>query len=523
MPTASVAPPVAPLWPKEVCRRLRSLLKTGPFHRLRQGEGRHACLRPHDDTTSLCMQALDALVAALGISQGVSREDLHAALAPLQTAADLQAGSPPDPERHGEVAELIIGLLLNDGARRQAYREDYLDFSCSPPTPRALHFRLATEQETPDGRIVIHVEPDGVNLFLRSLDIELEDAQAATEAALRAQLQRGRFDLALQSAREAHIRSVQYDDKIRALLRKTQRDVGNVDWRREVPRLLKEALAHLESRLRTEGEIQKEIHACLIGLGEDGAGPEEEEGEGEEGEAQTGLEALRQIHEMIDRCCQRHLRLHRPLLSAHQVFLDEQARQRFAPLPLRRLCAPERELLKPLLLAQRKEAAACADAFAAAATPPRPPLLLDLGRLWDTLLQKRRQAPQRGAQVLSPDDLTPLHQEPPLFDDEVRAAVDACLLSLPGPTRLSDLLPACPDGPSARLLTLRCLHHFAPDTRALPLQVEKAGEDLRLPGGGFCGDDLIIRLLIRRAPAVARHEPPPDPRRDPKKDAAHAG
>jgi tetratricopeptide (TPR) repeat protein len=508
---AQADPPAPPLWPQEVCRRLRSLLKTGPFHRLRQGEGRHACLRPHDDTTALCMQALDALVAALGISQGVSREDLHAALSPLQTAADLQADVPPDPARHHEVAELILGLLLNDGARRQAYREEYLDFSCSPPTPRALHFRLATEQETPDGRIVIHVEPDGVNLFLRSLDIELEDAQAATEAALRAQLQRGRFDLALQSAREAHIRSVQYDEKIRALLRKTQRDVGNVDWRREVPRLLKEALAHLETRLRTEGEIQKEIHACLLGLGEDDASPA-----GGPGEDLSALEALQKVRDMIERCCQRHLRLHRPLLSAHQVFLDEQARQRFAPLPLRRLCAPERELLKPLLLQQRQDAAACTDAFAAAATPPRPPLLLDLGRLWDTLLQKRRQAPQRGAQVVSAEDLTPLRQEPPLFDDEVRAAVDAQLLSLPAPARLSELLPACPDLPSARLLTLRCLHHFAPDTRALPLQVDKAGEDL--PGGDFCGDDLIIQLA---AEDVARHEAPiPGP--GPGRDSAHA-
>lgn len=52
------------------------------------------------------MQALDALVSALGISQGVARQDLHQALSPLQIAADIQACYPIEASRHTEVAEL---------------------------------------------------------------------------------------------------------------------------------------------------------------------------------------------------------------------------------------------------------------------------------------------------------------------------------------------------------------------------------------------------------------------------------
>ena len=50
--------------------------------------------------------------------------------------------------------------------------------------------------------LVLRAEADGINLFLRSLDMDLEDAQAAVEAVMQVQLQRGRYDLALQAARE---------------------------------------------------------------------------------------------------------------------------------------------------------------------------------------------------------------------------------------------------------------------------------------------------------------------------------
>ncbi len=52
---------------------------------------------------------------------------------------------------------------------------------------------------------------------------------------IKSQLERNQFDLALQSAREAQIRSLQYQGYIEAVLRRTERDVGRVDWRHEVP------------------------------------------------------------------------------------------------------------------------------------------------------------------------------------------------------------------------------------------------------------------------------------------------
>src|SRR2546430_4336894 len=99
-------------------------------------------------------------------------------------------------------------MPLASGRERPA-RRSMGDFDARKPVMRRLTYRLASEQEALDGAIVIRAETDGVNLFLRSLDIPLEDAQAAT-AVIKSQLERNQFDLALQSAREAQIRSLQY-------------------------------------------------------------------------------------------------------------------------------------------------------------------------------------------------------------------------------------------------------------------------------------------------------------------------
>ena len=487
--TAGPAADLAPRSPG-LTRRLRSLLKTGPFHRLRAGQGRFQCLLPHDDPTALGLAALDTLVNALGVAAGVASEDLAAALAPILRDNDERAGVTPDPERHREVAALVIGVLLNDPGRRQAYEDEYLDLD--ERERRVLRYRLASEHETPEGRIVIRAEPDGVNLLLRALDIDLEDAQAATEAALRAQLTRGRFDLALHSAHEARVRSVQYHDQLHALLRRTRRDVANVDWRAEVPRLLEAARLHLEARLASEREILSEVHACLERLIDD-----------DRDDAARAAAALLRMRALIDDCCQRHLRLHPLLLNAYDVFLSEQARQRFAPAPALTVLSPERELLLPTLGLSSAAALEVCDAFAAGATSARAPLLLDLSRLWDTLLRPTRARGGHLGPPLPDEPLRRLREEPPLFDEDTRERVDqrlrAAAESNP-PPRLSQLLPEFAGEDAAeRLLTLRCLHLFAPenvDPAALPLRTERCGEPLCHPR--FAGDDLLI---VKAGPA----------------------
>jgi hypothetical protein len=461
------------LWHDALTRRLRSLLKTEPLHRLRRNEGRLTALLPHDDPTALCVKALEVLVDALGLRPGATRGEIDDALLPILAAQDRAQGVAADRERHLEVVRLVVGVLLNDAGRRQAYEESYLGFEDGQPVRRTLRFRLASEQEALDGAIVVRAEADGINLFLRSLDVDLEDAQAATEAVMRAQLARGRLDLALQTAREAQIRSLQYEDKIRGLIRQTHRDIGRVDWRHEVPTLLAEARRHLEERIEAERQLRETAQANLERLA---------------GSAEAA--ALARICAMLDDCFARHLSLQQPLMSAYEVFRAEQERQRFAPIALRPLPALEEEVLRPTLARSRAEALAAAEAFAAGASPARAPLLLDLARLWDRLLRPRPQAGALGRD-LDEGGLAELAEAPPLFDDALADRVDGLLGSLRAPEPLSRVLTRLASPREAHFAVLRCLQGFAPEREsALPLVVEAAGAPLTHPP--FAGDDLVL-------------------------------
>lgn len=455
------------------------MLRTGPLHALRSSKA--AAMLPHDDLAALSMKALEILIDVLGLRPGATRDELEQGLFPLLDASDRAHHLEPSGERHREVVGVVLGSLLNDANRRQAYVDEYLDFDAGKPVLKRLSFRLASEQEALDGAIVIRAETDGINLFLRSLDIPLEDAQAATEAVIRSQLERNQLDLALQSAREAQIRSLQYQSYIEGTLRRTERDVGRVDWRHEVPALLEEALAHVGGRLEAERQIMQCAEDSLDQL----AG----------GEKATKLVAIR---DMLFDCQKRHLALQGPLMRARQVFLEEQARQRFAPVPMASLPALEDDLLAPILMLSSADAQKVCGAFVAGASAAESPLVLDLHRLWDRLLQPARTNSQTGPEV--EDALEPLDLPPPRFDDALGKRVDELLKGITEPVTLAWVIDQLQTRPEAHFAVLRCLQHFAPDANPpLPIDVGRLGESLeRAP---FMGDDLWIRPSSRTPPA----------------------
>jgi hypothetical protein len=463
-----------PVWAETLTRRLRSLLKTGPFHRLRANETRHEVLRPHDDTTVLLIKALEVLVDALGLRLGAARDSMYEGLAPILEAGDRMRGVEVDRARHVAVIDLVIGVLLNDAYRRQAYEEVYLDVAGTEPVERTLRFRFATEREDVDGSVVLRAEADGINLFLRALDVELEDAQAAIEAALRSQLQRGRFDLALGSAREAQIRSVQYEEQVRALIRKTERDVGRVDWRQEAPRLIGDAIRHLDACIGTERASEASARAALDDLS-----------------GRPEARALLGIIEMLADCSQRHQQLQRVLLQAHQTFLREQERQRFAPIPLLHVPSIERDLFLPLLPRHLSDAMPAAEGFAQAIVPPVIPLLLDLGLLWSRLLRPPRAFDLLGEPIEDPSTLDALDGAPPLFDEHLVRRVDERLAALRFGAPLSKLLDDAASDAEARFTVLRVLQHYSNDASSpLPIAVESV--DRRVDDDRFAGDELMV-------------------------------
>lgn len=123
------------------------------------------------------------------------------------------------------------------------------------------------------------------------------------------------IDEAVESVNKARLQSVYYRDTLEQILHQTRRNVRQVDWRNEVPRLLSEALEHIKVRCAVEGDIAAKAREKLDHL---------PPGSNEADRVTT-------VARLAEDCYQHHVELHRLLMQARGVFLDEQERQCFIP------------------------------------------------------------------------------------------------------------------------------------------------------------------------------------------------
>ncbi|MGH8904448.1 MAG: hypothetical protein ACRDYA_22890 [Egibacteraceae bacterium] len=448
-------------------RRTKALARTAPVHELEANK--HA--REGDwstyDLRALALAAIDEVIDHMGLEYGASGEQVRRRLAGLARAA-----APDRPPGEAEaVAAAVLEALLNDRGRREAFAIAYGDWSGQAYRRPELVFKLLEEVEAPDGAIVLRATDEAVNLFVAALDRDVEDAQAAAEAVLASQLRRGRIDQAVLTAREARLRSIQFTTKVRRVLDLTRRDVRQVDWGGDVPRLLQDALGHLDDRLDVERQLLATLRVTLA--------------DAELDDAAAAAELVR----LVEDCQTRHLELHAELIGARSTFLDEQERQRFAPVGEVRLVDLDEDLLKPLLATPVAGAEVPAAAFLVAASGPRPPRLARICDLVGALLQARRASGEGGEADVSPD-LVGWDLDPWRYSPEVRGTVEALLASVTAPTRLSALLGAArPAGEAAaELLGLSVLHAFDPEGHGL----QALTDGVALVDEALGGDDLVL-------------------------------
>jgi hypothetical protein len=458
-----------------LARRVKALARTLPVHDLEAGKGARDGDWSVYDLRALALAAVDGVIDSMGLDWGATAADVRGRVAALARAAapDRPAG------QADQVAAAVLDGLLNDRNRREAFAVTYGDWS-GPSYRRAeLVFKLLEEVEAPDGTVVLRATDEAVNLFAGSLDRDVEDAHAAAEAVLESQLRRGRIDQALATAREARLRSIQFAAKVRRALDGTRRDLRQVDWGEDVPRLLDDALAHLADRLAVERKLRATLQETLGDLAETGDG----------GEAAVSAAQLLRV---VAECQARHLELHEQVLGARSVFLAEQERQRFAPAGDVRLVDLGEELLKPLLRAGAAEGGPAAAAFLSAAVGAVPPRLARVVDLVESLLSPRRVHDEDRGAARDPD-LVAIDVGTDRFPAEVRAAADAVLGQVgAGPVRLSALLArARAAGDSVpELVALTALHAYAPEGPS-PLRATDDGTPLVDPQ--FAGADLLLQ------------------------------
>lgn len=489
-PTGSPEPPSgtgtsplysdADVWTRELTRRLRVLLHTLPLDAIRRSDAARDSDLRHYDGLALALRILDLVIDRIGLETEADREVVSRVLHPSLAAMDAAAGIPPSPERHERMLDRLLSGLRNDGDARRPFREEYISIDAEWTAQKhALEFRLLFDAFHPSGQIVLRPSPEACNLYLRLLDLDVEDSQAAAEAVVESQLARGRFDEAVQSARHARIQSVRFRDKVLQILRDTRRDVDAVDWKTEAPRTLNDSLTHLERRVAVERGILTAADERLEVMPDEDAG---------------SRRAVTQVAGLTRDCLLRHAELHEQLIGARNVFLDAQARQAFAPKPSRPLPDLRDDVLEPLLRMPITEASRILDDGFALFVGPRVPALSSLENLLLWMLQPRRPQPQQEIPI-ELVDAADLEAELRRYPMEVRTAA-AFLLDEADDIRLSDLLlSARASGASNAVLeviTLLVLQGFATEDRDTARVAAELVSGGRLDDALFYGDDLLV-------------------------------
>lgn len=364
------------------------------------------------DLFNIALAVIDQVALAMGISAGRTWDET------VEYAVGQAARQVPDADRAQWVAvaeRVVVSLVTTD-----VETVPYLVHTSTGPDWRAQRFRLLyVHANGGDGSEYLRASEQAINIFVEALDLDVEAAQIANEAQLSALIARGAVESAVQIARHARYRSIQYQERIRRIIADTLIDPDTHDWVGEVPALLEAALAHVRDRLNAEAVLLDAVAERRIEL-----------------EDQTRLEAANQLIEILRECRHRHDELHGHLISA-RTRLREALDDRFARAPRStRRSDLAADLLGPYLMRATGDAAAVAGRLLAAVGGVSVRWLPSLAVLTDELCAPAR-VPEPGEQFVAPvfdDGDEPEWWEP--YEDTIGAVFDG----IDEPVRLSQLL-----------------------------------------------------------------------------------
>jgi hypothetical protein len=470
-------------------RRTRALLRSAPVHRLAELASRQLWEHAESfDLRVLSLAAMDDVMAR----QGLTSEHTYDSLVEFVSAMAAIAEPTATDDEHRDVGKLVVEGLLNlrDQTPGQKFDVAYSDYRVGH-VQRHERFWLLIEKARPDGRVVVELSPDAINAFRGGLDLDVEDAQMATEYTLQAQIERNHLPDAEVTAQYNRQLSLELAAKVKGLLDATRADVDQVDWAEDVLNQLARARDHVGERSHVEESLLAHLAA-----GDEVRDPD-----------LRGHAA--RVVSLLEECLSQHRRLHSQLIAAPDIFYFEQQRQ-----ALRRrgrgvgLFATRVDILDPVLVASRSSATDLGVEFALTTLGPRSPKLPRLYDLLDSML-----APRRESDAALPDeewDVDDVDDEIEEFPAETVHAATRVLAECDiEPRRLSELLVATEQlpladadrGRVADLVRLAVLWGFAPefDDDTATVATELIGPDMAVvttgetfEAAGFAGDDLLV-------------------------------
>lgn len=369
------------------------------------------------DLFSIALAVIDQVALAMGLSAGRTWDET---LAYAVTQAQRQA-----PDGGNDQWERVAHRILTALVTTEVESVPYLVFSDDTSAWRDQRFRLLYAHASGNGdEEHLRASEAAINVFVNALDLDIEAAQIANEAQLRALIARGAVESAAQIAHIAQYQSAQYLEQTRRVLADTMIDPDSHDWLETVPAMLDDALTHVRDRMTAEAEID----AALT----------------EQRENVSDAHRVGQINELLERlrdCKSRHSALHLHLIGArgrHRAALEE------------RLARPARHvrrvdigtgLLQPLLTRTSTDGAAAAERLIAAVGGISTRWLSSLDDTATMLLAPRRE-PGDGELVDEPEFDNDDHGD---WWEPYEELVDSLLNGIDDPTRLSQLLARADD------------------------------------------------------------------------------
>ncbi|MFH0173996.1 hypothetical protein [Streptomyces cacaoi] len=468
-------------------RRVKALACTAPLQALEANKGSlgRVDASPYQ-MVELALHSIDQVAMAMDFDTGAEHAKVTEQVSHF---AALQAPQHRD-QQHREVAEWVLNKLINIGTIDRGFTWQYGRIDAEGVYGRYdFDFKLLVEHSTPDGRVFLRVTDEAINVLVGALDTDVESAQVAAEHKLEYLIKRRRLEDAKLAAEQARYRTVQYGEYLRQYLEATRRDVRTVDWESEVPKLLEDALEHIEGRYRHEDAILSNITTHR-----------------DEARDPRRKQQAAELVDIVRDCIRRHMQLQNRLQGAGALFRTEQDRQQFSGPPQRAAIDVFKQLLMPLLGMGAGAAMAPVADFFRCGVPPVAPTVTSMDALVGRLLTVRS---DRGAYAgVVPVPVFEGSAEVPRFTEEDQRLAGKLLdLGVDESRTLSALLAEAREyGPAVERLVLHdAVHAFSPAVSeallrgdpSLLIGVPISGE---LDSPALGGDEFLLSRVRLQAP-----------------------
>ncbi|MFX1297052.1 MAG: hypothetical protein ACFFD2_19645, partial [Promethearchaeota archaeon] len=162
------------------------------------------------DPLSIAIKIFDTVIENMGFSGGISKEDLILEVAPMLKAIDEIEHIVRDENFYEDYLIEVIGRLLNYD-QSGSFSKEYRDYSHSEEDYplRKFSFKLLSERLSEEGIVLLRAETEGINIFLKVLDIDIQNHQKALMYLMELHLADGKIEKTIELARD-HKRSTTF-------------------------------------------------------------------------------------------------------------------------------------------------------------------------------------------------------------------------------------------------------------------------------------------------------------------------